>query len=95
MNLKRICGNIIPVLISLILSCNQPNKKDNLAYKRNQPIPPPDLDSFIKYNSRKSKKKKQTDTNNFFTFIEKIPQRTREELKQSLSEITSPRMKKE
>ena len=93
MPVKKLITTIIPILVSLIMSCNQSTKKVNMAYKKSQTAPSPNMEIYKKYNSKKPKKKKSADTNNFLTFIEKIPQKTRDELKQSLPEITSPRMK--
>jgi len=62
-----------------------------MAYKKSQTAPSPNMEIYKKYNSKKPKKKKSADTNNFLTFIEKIPKKTRDELMQSLPEINGPR----
>jgi len=91
MSAKKLITTIIPILVSLIMSCNQSTKKVNMAYKKSQTAPSPNMEIYKKYNSKKPKKKKSADTNNFLTFIEKIPKKTRDELMQSLPEINGPR----
>ena len=79
----------------MLFSCNLSKKKENIVYEKLYTGSSPDISSFSKYLQKESKTEKPVDTNVFLTFIEKFPKKTRDELKQSLTEINNVRMKKE